>query len=1264
MSMLQTTRRALFGGRLRPFSFDASKVTFTPAMAKRLGIGPFDAAPIIQGDWEGDTAQVGDLLSYPRDLQVSGNFYQRIDTVQGSVVFWVRPEWDGGDGVDRFFWYPTGNLYIRHEAAGTLRLQCQSQNVTVDCSGWTAGTTYCVVASWDVKNTIDGTNYLRLSVADAHTYGGSTQPAEFEADSPILLGSYVGATRVADALIGGFHVYRRVLWDGVYGTCMTYDDSGPVDEIAAITAGADPCVVTRGPWDVVFGLPTDCAVGALATGTGEAWSMPHSSVVLEHSWMEDGFYGGGPWAVALNGTTGEVNHGSDANLDNLPDAEMTVEAWIRVPSGETGAVFSKWASGIGWMLGVQSGIGLAAQIECATSLAISISGADELANDNKWHHVAMYFNDAGDRKIYLAADGKWVPSYSTQIAGVGAIVPDAALDLMFGTNPGGSNYLEGAFGWYRISNNDRYSHGTDFVPARTPPASDGNTILLCHVDEGTGVTLDNEQGDPNRDGTIANGTWERQWDQEGTPVIPYSVEFDGSATSVNCGSDAGLDDLADAAMTVELWMCPDVPPGGVNDWLEKGNHAAGWYLMFPSINGAIWANVYCATTNALAQSGNHVLRPYNQWHHVAFTWDDAGDRKVRLYVDGILIDTSDAGVGAVVTDAATNLYIGSRNGTTNYADASVGWARLSNTVRYSDTFVPPSRLNPPASDGNTIAQYNFREGAGVTLDNIEGTAARDGTITSGTWLITPDLEIDAPGQRIYQRGYTIGVDAANEGIEQAKNSLTAGENYVVRAAVNYERDRRAQPAIVGYDVTNGAAIVTFRLPQLYGVHDGGNNQAALSDASAPYWPASLIGGAVYNITDGSSATITATGTSITAALGGGTDNDWDNGDVYMIVPPDENSWVFADPFCFELPTIARNGAAADCVECTWRVINLNSEGVFYTHQLEVYENLVDNPSLETGAGNPFIPDGWANSGLGAGDTETEAVILHSGVASLEWNVGAASEGISVNPVAAVGKFLAAGFWSYGDTTAKDIDIVGMAGHVNLQTEADAVPIATRTIDGTNAASWGHSGGIFRVRNANPQILLWAASLAIGDRFTDDIYAFILDDVSVTVTPASLANCTEATGLRIVGRSACPQPIVNLTRGAGIIRWDWTPRHSAAIFGSFRDAFSLQVMQAWNNGTNYFQLVANANNSLRLDTMVAGVNTSAAWNCTGLIVAGTTYAMEARYAGGKAILRVNGVMRITLSPGAGINFGANIPNTMYWGASLGGARQMDATFDKP
>jgi len=71
-----------------------------------------------------------------------------------------------------------------------------------------------------------------------------------------------------------------------------------------------------------------------------------------------------------------------------------------------------------------------------------------------------------------------------------------------------------------------------------------------------------------------------------------------------------------------------------------------------------------------------------------------------------------------------------------------------------------------------------------------------------------------------------------------------------------------------------------------GAHTGANNQAALEDGAAFWGTDELVGCTIYNVTDGSAGAITAnTDVKVTATLAGGTDNDWDTDDEYVITTP-------------------------------------------------------------------------------------------------------------------------------------------------------------------------------------------------------------------------------------------------------------------------------------------------------------------------------------------------------------------------------------------
>ena len=155
--------------------------TFTPNMDKRNSAAPFAAGALVQGKYTPvGGASESDALYFSRGNQISGDYYQNFDSTQGSIVFWVTPEWDGNDGKihvltrsgltgssGMIYKYSDNTLRLAH---GALLL------VSLDISSWTAGNTYFIVARWDKKNTLDGTNYGSLSINDVHTFSSTTAP--------------------------------------------------------------------------------------------------------------------------------------------------------------------------------------------------------------------------------------------------------------------------------------------------------------------------------------------------------------------------------------------------------------------------------------------------------------------------------------------------------------------------------------------------------------------------------------------------------------------------------------------------------------------------------------------------------------------------------------------------------------------------------------------------------------------------------------------------------------------------------------------------------------------------------------------------------------------------------------------------------------------------------------------------------------------------------------------------------------------------------
>jgi hypothetical protein len=97
-----------------------------------------------------------------------------------------------------------------------------------------------------------------------------------------------------------------------------------------------------------------------------------------------------------------------------------------------------------------------------------------------------------------------------------------------------------------------------------------------------------------------------------------------------------------------------------------------------------------------------------------------------------------------------------------------------------------------------------------------------------------------------------------------------------------------------------------------------------------------------------------------------------------------------------------------------------------------------------------------------------------------------------------------------------------------------------------------------------------------------------------------------------------------------------------------------------NSSNRIYAISTNNNSLSLYTVVGGVVSIGLYDMAG-IVAGQLYAIEIEYTDTQCTMSVDGAVVVTVTPGAGIDFGANIPNAIWLGSRSTGSQQYDAVF---
>jgi len=335
--------------------------------------------------------------------------------------------------------------------------------------------------------------------------------------------------------------------DITYGGIAPYD--GIIDEVklynSALTASQIRVLYAGGASQVLGAISTD-GTGPASWAASAEYCPPGDSATCNPpvaEWKFDEKAGTSAYDTSENNNTGAItgaewthagkckegaclyfdgtgagqyiNAGSDPSISNLSDNAFTVEAWIK-PDGygisNAGYFFRKDDGGAGFGLGFTTGSssGLHSRVGCATTDAQSNAGLDEFSADSQWHHVAMTFDDAGDRYIYQYIDGKPVDSYSLHDQCIDAVENDSSENLYLGN--GGDNPL------YEFEGNIDEIRIFDYV--RTPAQiawsyNKGGPVGWWKFDECSGTTA-NDSGSGGNNGTITPGDATGNNDSTGT----------------------------------------------------------------------------------------------------------------------------------------------------------------------------------------------------------------------------------------------------------------------------------------------------------------------------------------------------------------------------------------------------------------------------------------------------------------------------------------------------------------------------------------------------------------------------------------------------------------------------------------------------------------------------------------------------------------------------------------------------------------------------
>lgn len=215
---------------------------------------------------------------------------------------------------------------------------------------------------------------------------------------------------------------------------------------------------------------------------------------------------------------------------------------------------------------------------------------------------------------------------------------------------------------------------------------------------------------------------------EGARMGQFYLYFDGLTSTADCGDTSDLQDLQSGDFTADGWFRPDsTGEGGTGYFYGKGAVTiGGWVVRFNAGGDKIALQMDFGTTDISETATISASIIDGDFHRITMTYTNS-DKKMRLFVDGILEWTTSAGSGSIVTDVGNNFRFGSRfNGAQSF-EGGIAWVRILDHVAYTEDFDPRTWDTIPEVNSHTIAIWRAYDTSGTDLPDAAG--SNDATLT-------------------------------------------------------------------------------------------------------------------------------------------------------------------------------------------------------------------------------------------------------------------------------------------------------------------------------------------------------------------------------------------------------------------------------------------------------------------------------------------------------------------------------------------------------
>ena len=503
-------------------------------------------------------------------------------------------------------------------------------------------------------------------------------------------------------------------------------------------------------------------------------------------------------SVQFDGSTTALTAAHDAAL-NPSSNGFTFETWIQVDTASAWAgIGQKYsATANGWKVSLD-GSGQHVNFWLGNGSAQTVVANTTNVNDGAWHHVAAVYDTSAPNNptIQLYIDGVAAGGSALTVSSAYSVANLAnTANVLLGWDDYASNrHLDGRLDDVRIWSDVRTAEEIADSYNSQMNGNESNLQAYWTFNDADDGTVVDQTGHGHYLTTPSGST---------APDIigPHgkALTFDGIDDVANLGNNLSADD---SKGTYVVWMKTN------GQWNADGETSPDYATLIArhggdgtpgSLNGLHISVAPNGDLKVEIKDNSGTVATFtasggvtdNQWHQIAFSYDQASGSQQNLYVDGVLI--ASATVSGAWTFSTNELRIGS--------SPDPYWEQFAGAIAEVSVYDRQLSLDEvadgyhnglPATDSNLVAHLTFDELNGSTVVDESGNG-HDGTVYgNATTLIDTTPEIGGNSLTVVKGGSVSGFMSGGD--------VTGTATYTVASAPTH--------GTLSIDATSGEYVYT------------------------------------------------------------------------------------------------------------------------------------------------------------------------------------------------------------------------------------------------------------------------------------------------------------------------------------------------------------------------------------------------------------------------------------------------------------------------